>query len=90
MEIQKILSDPSVHNFTKDILEKCGQLDPVDALEDLMLAAVTWKGEVDRIMGNHQECLTSASCRSCSKEQRAACQRAAEVAEVFREKLGGN
>lgn len=37
-DVEPILNDPTVHNFTKEIIRKGMTLDPVDAVADVRLA----------------------------------------------------
>jgi hypothetical protein len=41
MDIQQIRKEPSVHTFTKCIIEVALILDPVDAINDILLALDT-------------------------------------------------
>jgi hypothetical protein len=50
-DLETVLTDPTVHNFTKEVLAGCAKHDPVDALADLELAVEVWRGVVDRYLG---------------------------------------
>ena len=50
MTLKEVMADPSVRFFTKRILTQCQECDPVDALNDLELALVTWRAETDRLL----------------------------------------
>jgi len=46
---QEVMSDPAVHNLTKDVLRLTQGKDPVDAYYDVMLAASVLRGEVEAL-----------------------------------------
>ncbi len=54
-DLETVMTDPTVHRFTKHILKECADHDPVDALADLELALETWKGVVNRYLGVDDE-----------------------------------
>lgn len=64
-EIEKILTDPTVHNFAKHILNVSLSHDPVDALDDVELAARVLKKRLDRILNDHLDCSISNPGTSC-------------------------
>ncbi len=54
-DLETVMTDPTVRDFTKDILMHCCDHDPVEALADLELALETWKGVVNRYLGVDDE-----------------------------------
>jgi hypothetical protein len=50
MTTQKILSDPSIHTFTKNIITEGLTKDPVDAYYDALLAVRVLKDEMEKAL----------------------------------------
>jgi len=48
--IQDALTDPTIHNLTKDILRAAIEKDPIDSYFDVQLAADLLKDRMDRTL----------------------------------------
>lgn len=47
---KNVMDSPSVHNFTKMILSESLKHDPVDAVQDIMLALAVVKAELQKLI----------------------------------------
>ncbi len=52
---EDILTDPSVHTLTKNVLIEAAGQDPVDAYHDVSLALEVLKDELDALLGTFEK-----------------------------------